>query len=53
MLTTCSINIGNAAILGLKKVLHSQTGTEYNAALTFPPCLALPLEIPSYILVKN
>ncbi|KAL3412559.1 hypothetical protein V8F44DRAFT_664455 [Aspergillus fumigatus] len=31
------INIGNAAILGLKKVLHSQTGTEYNAALTFPP----------------
>ncbi|KAH1560357.1 hypothetical protein KXX17_005604 [Aspergillus fumigatus] len=40
----CFINIGNAAILGLKKVLHSQTGTEYNAALTFPPCLALPLE---------
>ncbi|GFG09752.1 uncharacterized transporter C1002.16c [Aspergillus lentulus] len=47
------INIGNAAILGLKEDLHIQTGTEYNAALTIFFVPYIIFEIPSNILLKK
>jgi hypothetical protein len=47
------INIGNAAILGLKEDLHIQTGTEYNTALTIFFVPYIIFEIPSNILLKK
>ncbi|KAG2016849.1 hypothetical protein GB937_006051 [Aspergillus fischeri] len=47
------INIGNAAILGLKEDLHIQTGTEYNTALTIFFVPYIVFEIPSNILLKK
>lgn len=48
-----SVNISNAAILGLKSELGLTTGTKYNAALTIFFVPYILLEIPSNILLKK
>ncbi|GFF82231.1 uncharacterized transporter C1002.16c [Aspergillus udagawae] len=47
------INIGNAAVLGLKEELHIETGTKYNTALTIFFVPYIIFEIPSNILLKK
>lgn len=48
-----SVNISNAAILGLKSELDLTTGTKYNTALTIFFVPYILLEIPSNILLKK
>jgi hypothetical protein len=48
-----SVNISNAAILGLKSELGLTTGTKYNTALTIFFVPYILLEIPSNILLKK
>lgn len=48
-----SVNISNAAILGLKKELNIETGTKYNTALTIFFVPYIVCEIPSNILLKK
>jgi hypothetical protein len=49
----CSINIGNAAVLGLKEELHIQTSTKYNTALTIFFVPYIIFEIPSNMVLKK
>lgn len=53
MILSSSLNISNAALLGLKSDLEIETGTKYNTALTvfFVPYICF--EIPSNILLKK
>jgi len=48
-----SVNISNAAILGLKSDLNLETGTKYNTALTIFFVPYIIVEIPSNILLKK
>lgn len=52
-LSSHSVNIGNAAILGLKTELDLVTGTKYNTALTIFFVPYILLEIPLNILLKK
>lgn len=52
-LTLRSVNISNAAVLGLKKELNIETGTKYNTALTIFFVPYIIFEIPSNILLKK
>ncbi|KKK25679.1 hypothetical protein ARAM_003708 [Aspergillus rambellii] len=47
------VNIGNAAVLGMKKDLDITTGTKYNAALMIFFIPYIIFEIPSNILLKK
>lgn len=48
-----SVNVSNAAILGLKSDLNIETGTKYNTALTIFFVPYIIFEIPSNVLMKK
>jgi hypothetical protein len=47
------VNIGNAAVLGMREDLNIESGTKYNAALMIFFIPYILFEIPSNILLKK